>query len=74
MIGLRLTKLAACDQAALREARLMVTEKIAAAAELHHLALTGSLGQTPERQAARTLKRLRRKVASNHRRLTALPG
>lgn len=70
VIGLRLTKFAAWDNAAMSEAKLMFAEKFSAMAELQLLAMTGGLGQTPRRQAAGTITHLRRKVASNRRRLT----
>ena len=73
VIGLRLHRLAAWDGAALSEARLMVTEKLAAAAELHWFALTKGLSQTPERQASGAISHLRGKVACNQRRLSQ-PG
>lgn len=69
VIGLRLNRLAAFDNAAIREAHLMVAEKVATAMELNALALTGGLGSSPARQATSTVTRLRTKVARNRRRL-----
>ncbi len=71
VIGLRLTKFAAWDNAAMSEAQLMFSEKIGAVAELQLMAMTGGLGQTPQGQAAKAITHLRRKVSSNRRRLSA---
>jgi hypothetical protein len=47
----------------------MVQEKVLAGLEWQTLALTGGLGLTPDRAAARTLTHYRRKVRANQRRL-----
>ncbi|WP_296679248.1 hypothetical protein [Novosphingobium sp.] len=70
VIGLRLTKLASGDADAMNEAQRMVNEKIDAAIELQTMAMTGSLGMTPQGQAHRAVRTLRRKVESNRRRLS----
>jgi hypothetical protein len=49
----------------------MIAEKIDAGVALQTLALTGGLGVTPHRAAAKTLSHLRRKVRANRRRLSA---
>ena len=48
----------------------MITEKIDAARTLQAKALTGGLGVTAPRAAAKTLKHYRRKVRANRRRLS----
>jgi hypothetical protein len=70
VIGLRMLKAAAGGPAADNEARRMVTEKIAAAADLQLMALTGGLGTTPASAAAKTMAHYRRKVRANRRRLS----
>ena len=69
VIGLRTLKLAGGGPAADAESRRMVEEKIRAGLEWQALALTGGLGLTPQRAAARTLVHYRRKVRANQRRL-----
>ncbi|PKB19080.1 hypothetical protein B0I00_1308 [Novosphingobium kunmingense] len=71
VIGLRMARLAQGDDKAFREAERMVTEKISAAFEIHMMAVTGQLGLTPDEQAARTVKKLRRKVERNRKRLSS---
>jgi hypothetical protein len=70
VIGLRTLKLAAGGDSAAAEATRMVSEKLAAAAELQALAATGALGMTAPRAAAKTLAHYRRKVRANRRRLS----
>lgn len=70
VMGLRTMALAAGDANALREANLMVREKIDAARDLHLKAATGALGLTPSRAAQNTVAHYRRKVRANRRRLT----
>ncbi len=70
VIGLRSMKIAAGGAAADTESKLMVQEKIDAAMSLQTLAMTGALGLTAPRIAARTLAHYRRKVRSNRRRLS----
>jgi len=70
VIGLRSMKIAAGGPAADAESRLMVSEKVDAAMSLQTLALTGALGLTAPRIAAKTLAHYRRKVRSNRRRLS----
>ncbi|WP_246152487.1 hypothetical protein [Sphingomonas montanisoli] len=69
VIAMRLTRLAAFDAAAFVEARLMVVEKIEAAAQLQGKALTGGLGVTPVSVAHGSLAHYRAGVAKNRRRL-----
>ena len=68
-IGLRALKMTAGGPAAEAEARRMVSEKIDAGQALQTKALTGGLGMTAPRAAAKTLKHYRRKVRANGRRL-----
>jgi hypothetical protein len=70
VIGLRAVKLAAGGAAAEREARLMTTEKLDAALELQQAAMRGALGSTAPAAAKAVLRRYRRKVRANRRRLT----
>ena len=69
VIGLRTLKMAAGGAAAETEARLMVSEKVAATMALQAMAMTGQLGLTPQRAAAKTMAHYRRKVSANRRRL-----
>jgi hypothetical protein len=69
VIGLRAMKIAQGGPAAAAETRRMVAEKVDAGLALQTLALTGGLGFTPQRAAAKTLTHYRRKVRANHRRL-----
>ncbi len=69
VIGLRAMKMAAGGPAAEAEGLRMVSEKVDAAIAVQTLALTGGLGATPHRAAARTLAHYRRKVRANRRRL-----
>ena len=69
VIALRTMKMAAGGPAADAEGQRMVSEKLSAGAEWSALAMTGGLGLTPQRAAARTLAHYRRKVRANQRRL-----
>ncbi len=69
VIGLRTMKLAVGGAAADAENRRMVEEKVRAGLEWQTVALTGGLGLTPHRAAAKTLTHYRRKVRANRRRL-----
>lgn len=69
VIAMRLNRMATVDGAAIAEAHLMISEKIATAGALQMKALTGQLGSTPEMQAKRTVLHYRRAVAKNRRRL-----
>ena len=73
VIGLRSMKIAAGGTAANAEAELMIREKVDAAMSLQTLAMTGALGLTAPRIAAKTLAHYRRKVRSNRRRLSKAP-
>jgi hypothetical protein len=70
VMALRGARIAAGAAAANREIARMVGEKIASAAELQMLMLTGGLGRTPEESAAKTLAHFRPKVRANKRRLS----
>jgi len=70
VIGLRTMKIAAGGAAADAESRLMVDEKIKAGLEWQTMMLTGGLGLTAPRAAAKTLAHYRRKVRANRRRLS----
>jgi ABC-type transport system involved in Fe-S cluster assembly fused permease/ATPase subunit len=63
VIGLRLVKLAAWDAAALAEAQMMVTEKVAALAEA---SATIALGGSPKT----VIRRYRTHVRANEKRLS----
>ncbi len=69
VIGLRTMKIAAGGAGAQSESRLMVEEKIKAGLEWQTLMLTGGLGLTAPRAAAKTLAHYRRKVRANQKRL-----
>jgi len=71
VIGLRTMKIAVGGPAGEAEARRMIAEKIDAGVALQTLALTGGLGFTPHKAAAKTLSHLRRKVRANRRRLSS---
>jgi hypothetical protein len=69
VIGLRTLKLAAGGTDAQAEASRMVAEKIDTAMALQAEALTGGLGFTPMASAGIVIKRYRRKVRANRKRL-----
>ena len=69
VIAMRLSRMTTMDAAAMSEAHLMISEKIATASALQMKALTGQLGSTPAMQAKRTVLHYRRAVAKNRRRL-----
>jgi hypothetical protein len=69
VIASRTMKLSVGGEAAEREARRMVAEKIEAALSLQTLALTGGLGTTPHSAARKSLAHYRRRVRANRRRL-----
>jgi hypothetical protein len=71
VIMLRMLRLAWGGAASQVEMRRMFNEKIVAAFELNTRAMTGSLGQSAEDIAAKTLSHYRRKVRANRRRLLA---
>ncbi len=70
VIGMRTMKIAAGGAAGQAESQLMIEEKIAAAASLQMMALTGGLGGSPASVTAKTLAHYRRKVSANRRRLS----
>jgi hypothetical protein len=61
--------LARADRVAWTEFQLMVSEKVAATAELQSRLLTGKLGANKEAAARAALNHVRRKVRANRRRL-----
>lgn len=70
VIALRTIKIASGGPAAESEIRLMIEEKITAAAQLHKRALHGSLSQTHAVAVAQSLDHYGKKVAANRRRLS----
>ena len=73
VVGMRLLKLSQGGPAAAAEAERMVREKLDAAADLQHLALTGGLGATTESAATKTVGHFRKKVRANRKRLAQSP-
>jgi hypothetical protein len=71
VIGLRTMKIAAGGTEGQAESVRMVTEKIDSLWTLQTSAMTGGLGSTPQRAAAKTIAHYRRKVRANRRRLSA---
>ncbi len=69
VIGLRTLKIAAGGTAAVREADLMLREKLEATAQLQMRVATGTLGRTPAAAARGTVAHYRKKVRANRRRL-----
>ena len=69
VIGLRAAKIAAGGHSADAESKLMVKEKIDAAAALQTRALTGALGFNQPGVARKTLGHYRSRVWANQRRL-----
>jgi hypothetical protein len=69
VIGLRTLKMAAGGTAAMREADLMIREKLESTAQLHARAATGTLGRTPADATRSTVAYYRKKVRANRRRL-----
>lgn len=69
VIALRMAKIAMNDKTGKLESERMVSEKIDAAMELQGMALTGSLGHTPQSISRKTLTHYHRKVRANRRRL-----
>jgi len=70
VIALRIAKLAEGGPAAQREASLMVTEKIKALADSHHLVVTATSRGKGDRAAENVLGMYRRRVSANKRRLS----
>ena len=70
VVALRTTKALMGGDASGREAELMVSEKLAAAAELQSLFLFGRLGTDPARAAKKVVRFYGRKVRANRRRLS----
>lgn len=70
VIGLRMMTFAAGGAAASREAQLMVSEKIQAAAELQTAMMTGKLGTTPLANSQAIVRRYGAKVRANRKRLS----
>lgn len=74
VMSLRATRIMAGGNAGLREAELMVTEKIQAAIELQAGIAGGTLGTTPLGATKVLVEHFRRKVAANRRRLQRSNG
>jgi len=70
VIGLRTLTMAAGGGAAVREADLMVREKLETAASLNWQVATGQLGSTPATATRRAVAQYRKKVRANRRRLS----
>ena len=70
VIGMRMMTFAAGGAAASKEAELMVSEKLAALAELNLRAMTGGLGATPAAAAGSAMRHMSRKVRANAKRLS----
>ncbi|MES2497420.1 MAG: hypothetical protein V4618_15000 [Pseudomonadota bacterium] len=69
VIAMRMTKLAAGDPAAMVEAQRMIAEKMESAAQLQWMAMTGGLGNSPQRAATATIGHYRKAVKKNRTRL-----
>jgi hypothetical protein len=69
VVGLRLRKLVRADTAAAREARLMVAEKLLAAAEVQMMTASAVLSGRAHQAPANALAYYRKKVAANRHRL-----
>ncbi len=69
VIGLRMMALAKGGPGAHAEAERMVREKIDAGIALQQMALTGSLGLSPDGASRKALAHYRRRVSANRRRL-----
>lgn len=69
VIALRLTRMAQGGAAASDEAQLMLSEKIASAAELQADLLGGRFGATPLTGTQHVLRHYTRKVKANRKRL-----
>lgn len=69
VMALRISKLLSGHDPSGREARLMITEKIDALAELHTAFLSGRLGADPASTADLIIAHYNRKVRANRRRL-----
>ena len=70
VIALRTFKMFTGGLTAHKEACRMISEKFEAGVALQVLALTGGLGLTPHRAAAKTLAHYGRKVRANRRQLS----
>jgi len=70
VVALRSTKILMGGDMTGRETRLMVSEKLAAAAELQTAFLIGRLGNDPAAAAQKVVKSYSRKVRANRRRLS----
>lgn len=72
VIGMRLARLTQGGSRAEREARLMVTEKVASGMELAIAIAVGRMGSTPEAITSGTIAHYRRGVRANRDRLAGL--
>ena len=71
VIGLRLLRIAAGGRAGRKEAKLMVTEKIAALAQVQWNLMTGVYGFTPQSMTQGVGDHYARAVRANRKRLSA---
>lgn len=69
VVGLRTARIAAGGRPGAAEARLMVTEKIAAAVELQLGLITGKFGKDPRGIHAELIRHVHREVRANRKRL-----
>jgi hypothetical protein len=69
VMAMRSAKIAAGGPGAAREARLMVEEKLTAAAEIQIGLMTGALGSTPQAISRNIVRTYGAKVRKNRRRL-----
>ena len=70
MIALRTTNAWMGRDTDCREARLMVSEKIAAAIEIQSALMLGTLGRSPTVMTRKVLRTYTRKVRANRKRLS----
>ena len=69
VISLRMAKVLSGGDAQGDEARLMVSEKLAAAFEIQSAMLSGALGRSPSAATKKVLRSYTRKVRANRKRL-----
>lgn len=74
VIMLRMARFAMGGPSAQKEAQLMISEKIEAAAELQMRLMTGALGTTPLSGTRKTISHYQRKVGANKKRLSTAKG
>lgn len=74
VIMLRMARFAIGGPSAHKEAQLMISEKIEAAAELQMRLMTGTLGATPLSGTRKAISHYQRKVSANKKRLSSVKG